>query len=178
MNTLGANWDIDVDYFHTFGFAAYLEPLEPEIGALRVIPGSHRPELGSTLRELGASGMTASALPGYALSTEPGDVIVFDEHLFHASLGGSVRKQWRVDFVRDPVGPDGERLVRDYFQAIYPADWNGGYDVVRYPSYSDHWRRSGRPAADRLEALGVYQLAARQEQFCDPSGKLVGNRLQ
>jgi hypothetical protein len=68
------------------GFAAYLEPLDAESGALRVLPGSHRPDFGEAaltyVVSLGASA-TVSMLPGYAIGTEPGDVIAFDEH--HAS---------------------------------------------------------------------------------------------
>src|SRR5215831_15037825 len=66
-------------------------------------------------------------------------------------------------FVCDRVGADAERLTKEYFQGIYPADWHGSYDVDRYPSYSDHWRKSGRPFAARLESLCVYELAANQE---------------
>ena len=39
------------------------------------------------------------------------------------------------------------------------------YDVERYLSYGHDWRISGRPAVARLEALGVYDLAATQESF-------------
>jgi len=45
------------------------------------------------------------------------------------------------------------------------ADWDGGYDVDRYPSYGLDWKNSGRPSAIELERLGVYDLAARQEAF-------------
>jgi len=128
-------WHVDsVSALDSIGFAAYLEPVGPENGALRVIPGSHRRELGSALRELGAIGMRAPTLPSYAVATEPGDLIVFDEHLFHSSFGGGVRRQWRVDFVCDPTEPEAERLTKEYFQGIYPADWDGGYDADRYPS--------------------------------------------
>src|SRR5262249_30445708 len=41
-------WHVDsVSPLDSIGFAAYLEPVGPENGALRVIPGSHRGELGS-----------------------------------------------------------------------------------------------------------------------------------
>ena len=107
--------------------------------------------------------MSATALPSWPVATQPGDVIVFDEHLFHSSFGGGVRRQWRIDFLRDPIGAEAESLTRKYFQALYPADWDGGYDSQRYPSYSDHWRRSARTAVAVLGRLGVYDLAATQE---------------
>jgi hypothetical protein len=147
------------------GFAAYLEPLGAESGALRVLPGSHRPELGEALRAHGAAGMAAAALPAHVIVTDPGDLIVFDEHLFHASAGGGARRQWRADYLRDPVSAEGEGHVRAYFASIYPPDWDGGYDVDRFPSHGPDWQGSGRPSVARLAELGVYALAARQEAF-------------
>ncbi|MGL6159282.1 hypothetical protein [Microbulbifer sp.] len=79
--------------------------------------------------------------------------------------GGGLRRQWRLDFLLDPATAEAERHTRAYFADIYPADWNGGYDVDRYPSYGPDWRRSGPRAAQRLEELGVYRLADAQEAY-------------
>lgn len=147
------------------GFAAYLEPLGAADGALRVLPGSHRAQLGDAIRELGAGGMARVDLPAHAVTTEPGDMIAFDEHIFHASFGGGTRRQWRLDYLLDPADAESETHVRSYFASIYPPDWDGGHDVDRFPSYDVDWRRSARPSAARLGALGVYDLAARQEAF-------------
>jgi Phytanoyl-CoA dioxygenase (PhyH) len=147
------------------GIAAYLETLGPENGALRVLPGSHRPELGDAVRAMGAAGMAATELPGHVLSTQPGDVIFFDEHLFHSSCGGETRHQWRADFVNAPVGVEAVKQTRAYFEGLYTPDWDGAYDVDRYPSYGLDWRNSGRPAVAALQELGVFDLAAKQEAF-------------
>jgi hypothetical protein len=149
----------------SIGFAAYLEPLRAETGALRVLPGSHRPELAEALRALGAASAAVEALPGHVVATEPGDVIAFDEHLFHASAGGGARRQWRLDYLRDPVGAEAESHARAYFKGIYPPDWDGGHDVEKYASYGLDWRSSPRPAVARLGELGVYELASRQEAY-------------
>jgi hypothetical protein len=152
----GTSWHRDSDMdLASVGLAAYLEPLDAHSGALRVIGGSH---------------LSDTATPGpevaeVVVSTVPGDVIAFDEHLFHSSAGGHDRRQWRVDFVADPVGPDEEVTVRSYFAGIFPLEWDGGYDVDRYPSYGEEWRRSGRPWTDRLRQLGVYQLADDEERW-------------
>jgi hypothetical protein len=150
-----AGWHHDSDLdVASLAFAAYLEPLDPATGALRVRPGSHlRPDA------------TDGDGDGVAIPTAPGDVIVFDERLWHASFGGTDRRQWRVDFVVDPMTPHEEAAVRGYFAGTYVADWDGGYDVDRYPTYGPHWLASGRPAVDRLRALGVYELAAAEEAF-------------
>jgi hypothetical protein len=106
-----------------------------------------------------------TALPGHPLRAEPGDVIIFDEHLYHASIGGRNRRQWRVDYVVDPAGAEEESKVRAYFSSIYRPDWDGGYDVDRYPSYGEHWLVSGRSWVDRLAELGAYEVAGREEDF-------------
>jgi phytanoyl-CoA dioxygenase PhyH len=147
------------------GFLAYFEPLGAENGALRVLPGSHHPDFRDALRGLGVDGKAAPVLPGHVVESEPGDLILLDEHIFHASSGGGTRRQWRVDFVIAPVGAEAEDLTKAYFAAIYPPDWDGGYDVDRYPSYGPDWRNSTRPFVAQLEALGVYDLAATQEAF-------------
>ena len=70
-----------------------------------------------------------------------------------------------LDFVIAPVGAEAEELTRSYFAHIYSTDWDGGYDVDRYPSYGPDWRDSTRPSVAQLDALGVYELAAAQEVF-------------
>jgi Phytanoyl-CoA dioxygenase (PhyH) len=149
----------------SIGFLAYLDPVQAESGALRVLPGSHHPQLGDAIRGLMAAGLPAQMLPDHVVATEPGDMIVFDEHLFHASFGGGMRRQWRVDYLRSPVGVEAENHTKSYFAGVYQHDWDGGYDVTRYPTYGPDWQNSGRAAVAQLEALGVYELAARQESF-------------
>jgi phytanoyl-CoA dioxygenase PhyH len=140
----------------SIGFIAYLESLEAENGALQVLPGSHQQERGDAI---------TAERQAQVIETEPGDMIVIEEHLFHASFGGGVRRQWRVDYLLVPADADAEKHTKAYFERIYPPDWDGGYDVDRYPSYGSDFRESGRPCVAQLEALGVYDLAGRQEAF-------------
>jgi hypothetical protein len=148
----GSDWHRDSELdVASMGFVAYLEPLTAGSGALRVQPGSH-------------TDATAVATgDGTALDTRPGDVIAFDEHLMHGSAGGDDRRQWRVDFVGDPETVAEAERVRSYFSLIYPVDWDGGYDIDRFPSYGAYWVRSNRPWTERLRALGVYAYATAQE---------------
>ena len=148
------------------GFLAYLEPADADSGALRVVPGitssSERQSAGS-----GATCLRDPSLPGHVVATEPGDMILLDERVLHASFGGGIRQQWRVDYLRAPADRD-VNLTKSYFASIYTPDWDGGYDVDRYPSYGPDWRRSGRVAVARLEALGVYEVAdLRRRSSCD-----------
>ena len=150
----------------SIGFIAYCESLNAENGALRVLPGSHHGEYGDAIRAFGTDLESAVAtLPAHVIETEPGDLILIDEHLFHASSGGAVRRQWRANYLRVPADAEAEKHTKAYFENVYPANWDGGYDVDRYPSYGFDWKNSGRPCATELERLGVYDLAARQEAF-------------
>jgi hypothetical protein len=180
----GASWHNDSGHeVASIGFACYLEALDADTGALRVMPGSHLPGFGRAMRHHiarprsrpAAAGTDAwvRSLPGYAIPTEPGDVIAFDEHLYHASAGGRNRRQWRVDYVADPAGAEQEDRVRAYLASVYLPDWDGGYDVDRYPSYGPCWLESGRPWVSRLGDLGAYSAAAAEEAFARsrrPSG--------
>jgi hypothetical protein len=159
-------WHTDSDLpIASLGIVTYFESLGEESGALRVLPGSHRAEFSTSLRSLGIAGKPAETLPSHAILSEPGDIIVFDEHLFHASFGGQPRRQWRVDFIADPATAEAEEQARVYFRELYCPDWDGGYDVDLYPSYGSDWLHSRRSAVARLKALGVYELAAKQEAF-------------
>lgn len=132
------------------GFACYLEPLTGDSGALRIVPGSHR--------------HTQASGPEVAIDTAPGDVIVLDEHVVHASQGGTVRRQWRVDYVARPASPDEEDIVREYFAAMFSPGWDGGYDLDAYPTYGEHWRSTCAPSVDAaLAASGAYAAAAEEE---------------
>jgi hypothetical protein len=146
------------DLLSSLGFLAYLEPLTARTGALRVVPGSHT-DLAQALPEAAlVEGLDRAS--GEVVETEPGDVIAFDEHLIHGSVGGDKRLQWRVDFVRDPRDTDEEKAVRAYYAQIFPDQRApAGYDSTRYPSYGEYWRSLARPWTHRLQELGVYRRA-------------------
>ena len=159
-------WHTDSDSpIRSVGCLAYLEPVGVESGALRVLPGSHHPQFRDAIRALGAADLAALDLPHHVVATEPGDMILLDEHLFHASFGGGIRRQWRTDYLNVPMDAEAESRTKSYFASIFAPDWDGGYDVERYPSYGPDWRSSSRAAVAQLEALGVYELAAAQEAF-------------
>jgi hypothetical protein len=147
------------------GCAAYFEVLRGSSGALRVLPGSHYGPFADALLRARVTGLPAQALPSHVIDTEPGDVIVFDERLFHASSGGGVRRQWRLDYVREPDDDESAARVRSYFEGIFAPETPCPYDVDGNPSYGADWLSSGRPAVRALQRLGVYELAAAQEAF-------------
>jgi Phytanoyl-CoA dioxygenase (PhyH) len=155
----GTQWHRDSELdVASVGFAGYLEPLGAHNGALRVRPGSHH-----AASDQSPAGMPDDLMAGEAIATEPGDLIAFDERLWHASAGGDERRQWRIDFVADPATAEEEQQIRGYFAGIFRPGWDGGYDVDRYPSYGAHWCASARPWVDRLRELGAIERADQEE---------------
>lgn len=171
----GTAWhrDLDLD-LASAGFASYLEPLDASSGALRVVKGSHRaplPEFPNGMpppeetRLLEGMPQESNSRHGEAIETEPGDVLVFDEHLWHSSVGGRMRRQWRIDFIADPENAEEEALTRQYIDQIFQVGWDGGYDVDRFPSYGSYLQEAGLPWVDRLRELGVLDAANGEENF-------------
>src|SRR5688572_14841078 len=81
--------------------AFYLDQLDRDTGALRVIPGSHRvgepfaEDLERSIRKSADLwGVSGHHVPAIALDTTPGDILVFNHDLKHATYGGSQR--WRM----------------------------------------------------------------------------------
>lgn len=80
--------------------AFYLDEVKRDSGCLRVIPGSQHPEhfvrqqkidVNASLEQLG---IEPSEFPGsIALESNPGDVVIFNHDLYHASFGGNTRRR-------------------------------------------------------------------------------------
>ena len=105
----------DLDW-HGIKFGFYLQPLGRDSGALRLIPGSHREPLLSDLRKVALkesnqgtideAGLSVEDVPAFAAESEPGDVILFDNHTWHASYGGGRNR--RLCTLGYFVGPNNE----------------------------------------------------------------------
>jgi len=95
--------------------AFYLDPVRKESGCLRVIPGSHRDPLHSDLMPLFKHrgdapaypfGVQGQDVPAYPLESDPGDVVLFNQNLWHASYGGSRRRRmFTLNFSARPTQP-------------------------------------------------------------------------
>jgi hypothetical protein len=98
------------DGFHRVGrfvkLALYLDPVTRDTGCLRVIPGTHRLEAeappagtgpGWEARRAGQSkelwGIEQRDVPCIPLESQPGDGVLFNHNLMHASFGGSARRR-------------------------------------------------------------------------------------
>ncbi len=154
-------------------FAAYLEPLAAASGALQLMPGSHYADFGAAIAawETRNPAMDAehlrrkiTSLPCYPAETRPGDVIAFNWHTWHASIGGQDRHQWTISYAQDPRTIDEAKRLRQFFQSVVPAG-DEPYDHAAYPCYDEHWLAAD-PAdatranlAKRMRELGLFEIA-------------------
>jgi hypothetical protein len=164
--TGSAGWHRDSEHeaVPSVGAVAYLEPLQAGNGALRVLPGTqHRGYADAVQAHLAAFRPETHHLPAWVVETVPGDVVFFDEHLHHASVGGKERWQWRADYVADPLDEEAAAAVRTYFTNLYSPEWDGGYDVDRFPTYGTHWQAFAPDWAERLRRLGAQAAADAEE---------------
>ena len=100
--------------------------------------------------------------PVHVTATNPGDVVAFDLHTWHASFGGRDRLAWTITYQRCPETVEQRertlRSTRDSFEQSCR-----GFDRSRYPIWRDwlaeavtHPRR--REVANRLRTTGVLDL--------------------
>jgi hypothetical protein len=155
-------------------FVAYLEPLAASTGALRLMPGSHHPDFAASLKgwerrhpALDAQGLRRQlgGVPCYVAETRPGDVIAFDWHTWHASIGGTDRRQWTISYAKDPRTAEETRRLLDFFASIVP-EGDEPYDHAAYPCYDEHWLNADdahperATLSERMHDLGMFEIAS------------------
>jgi ectoine hydroxylase-related dioxygenase (phytanoyl-CoA dioxygenase family) len=153
-------------------FAAYFDVLTSDNGALRLVPGSHHPELSARLaayrnrqppvRSAADVAAYQASIPGYVAATVPGDVVAFDVHTWHASVGGRGRLAWTAVYQRCPeTAAERDRTLRSFHDSFEQAFH--GFDRDRYPVWRDwldvaaaHPRRA--PVIERMRQAGILDL--------------------
>lgn len=158
-------------------FAIYFNELTGDTGALRLVPGSHHLEQNARLaayssrrgpaRSEAEAAAYQASIPGYVAGTTPGDVIAFDLHTWHASLGGRDRLAWTAVYQRCPeTGAERDRTLRSVHDSFEQAF--RGFDRDRYPIWRDwladaaaHPRRPG--VIERMRHAGVLDLPGAQD---------------
>ena len=120
----------------TAKIAMYFDPLKREDGCLRVIPGTQRRPFGERVRPQYSEDMDPTAMPFgvpqedvpcVALETEPGDVMVFTERVFHSSFGSQKgRLQISSEYGANPTTDEhlaAARRDHDRFKwSFHPAE--------------------------------------------------------
>ena len=111
----------------------YLDSLEKETGAFRVIPGSHRPGFNESLMSfnddhLGENprffGLEGPDVPCHSAETTPGDIVIFHHSLYHAVYGKrGARRYIAMKFVTPPVGDEQILSLQKYSHYVFhPAE--------------------------------------------------------
>ena len=103
--------------------AFYLDPLTRDTGALRLIPGSHRPDHFVRQEQIDVNnslelfGILPTEFPGsIAVETNPGDIVIFNHDLYHASFGGSTRRRmFTMNCTRQAKTPEDLEMAHRYF---------------------------------------------------------------
>jgi ectoine hydroxylase-related dioxygenase (phytanoyl-CoA dioxygenase family) len=122
------HWHSDgSDSYRRIKVAFYLDPVERDTGCLRVVPGSHRPELHDRLtaqepgEDAGTSpyGVDLADIPSFPLESQPGDVVFFNQNLFHASHGGRTgRRMFTLNVGAKPT----EAAHYDYLRRMHETN--------------------------------------------------------
>ncbi len=136
-----------------FKLAFYLDPLTSETGALRVIPGSHRAgegyceEITQNLSNIWENlRIESKDVPCVALTNTPGDVVVFDHRIKHASFGGSKRRRMFcinvIERCRTEQQFEAARYIFRSYRDQHQVNWRQG------PGWRD-WVATLSPACQR-----------------------------
>lgn len=160
-------WHPDTGSIHQFGvkFAFYLEPVGPDTGALRIIPGSHRQPYHKALKEaMPEMNMNVQDVPAHICTSEPGDVVAFDLRCFHASYGGSDdRRMCTCVYYNNPETPEQEEATRK--QGENNAGTTAKFNRPGDPMIDPHWFANPENSPkrqrwlDRLRELGFFKAA-------------------
>lgn len=148
-------------------FVSYLDAVESDTGALRVVPGSHRDQLHSQVREHLSNYEPATAdVPALSLDSVPGDVVAFNPPIWHASVGGrSDRRMCTWDFFRRPRDAREGELLQEFANSIVKST-REKWERDGYPFIDEDWLGNDDGSAararmiERMEAAGIVAAAA------------------
>ncbi len=132
--------------------ACYLQPVDSETGALRFIPGSHKNPLTSEISSLIEDiNPKLKDIPAHICDSEPGDIIAFDNRLYHAAVGTSTdKRQITMNFVETAKNPAAKRELNqlgDVLRKQYSR-----LNVPR-PFFSDEWAKNSDGNARRQRTI-------------------------
>ncbi|MSS71316.1 MAG: hypothetical protein EXS64_07485 [Candidatus Latescibacteria bacterium] len=120
--------------YRVIKIAFYLDPVGKDTGCLRVIPGSHRDPLHTALEPMMQHrrvppvhpfGVTGPEIPSYPLESEPGDMVLMSQGLWHASFGGNRRRRmFTLNFAEKATTDAHVAFHRHLYQSHFQAQQN------------------------------------------------------
>lgn len=154
----------------------YLDPVSADTGSLHILPATHL--LLGEARDHFAKGITVSKfsdVPGTALETNPGDLIIFNIHAWHGSTGGgSNRRIINLDYFAAPETINAKSSLRQLGKTH--AAGRDKPVLRRWPfNYSKEWLSN--PERSRVRAKWIRQLRDLETYFDGPH-VTEGNELQ
>ena len=104
-------------------------------------------------------GVEQPDLPGYAVESQPGDVVFFEQHLYHGSWGGRTgRRMFTLNYFANPTTQAQMDAIHDMHKTTMGAQQAIQYRQ-RQQAHEDAFLECDRPRikrmADRLRELGV-----------------------
>lgn len=133
----------------------YLQPITGNHGSLRVIPGSHKSPLFDELTRirlmkpnndepdfLEESGMRGEDIPSFLLYQKPGDVITWNQRLWHAAFGGDEgRRNISISFFSNPKTSQEENDLHALIKKTKINTNKPKYRLMNYlrPYYHPWW---------------------------------------
>ncbi|MBI1928774.1 phytanoyl-CoA dioxygenase family protein [Candidatus Poribacteria bacterium] len=133
-------------------FHLYLDLLTRDTGCIRVIPGSHlfgewRDRVEKVRRSNEVLGISGRDVPCVAVETQPGDVVVFNHNIYHASFGGGPRRRHFCLNVTRRAKTEAEINELDNYLRPpgRPSHWPGKYP----PGAQDIMRKTASPSRMR-----------------------------
>lgn len=145
---------------HGVKLATYFDPLTAATGSLRFVPCSQHPDAQAALCTYQHA--HHDHYPGVAVESQPGDVIAFDLHTFHASFGGNDRLAWAIAYVAEPTDQTEREKALRWLGDSFEQGFHG-FDRHRYPIWRD-WLADPEGGSRRGEVLqrmrsaGVFEL--------------------
>jgi len=124
-------------------WAMYLDPLTPETGALRLVPGSHRQGWQGNLDTRALWGIGMEEVPCVVPDNRPGDVIVFNQMTLHNALGGGNRRRMLNLTACSSCRTETERA---FLRRRLPADRNElQWELMRKTATPERMRHLDQP---------------------------------
>ena len=129
-------------------FTFYLDPLDGESGALRIIPGSHRPEFSEAIREIRLKdnkpgppedpGLPTNEMPCHVCETGPRDAIVMNFLNWHASWRGSTRRRMvTLKYYKTPKSSEEIEALQKFLKEALEDRKKNRLSIHR--AYSEFW---------------------------------------
>ena len=138
-------WHPDTELKHLIGFkfGFYLQPIDGESGALRVLPGSHKSPYYDNLFDIlwpngDSSGRNVDVrdAPAFVCVSNPGDAVVFNYQVWHGTWGGSTdRRMVAMQFQKCPETAEEEAAVRSHVAGHRTMMEEFGWEASHHPEW-------------------------------------------